>query len=386
VPWYDFMSPDRDFDFGSVGQAAPDFNMNWSSPSFDFQPQRTRGFDFASIFGGGDDSYAQSDEISRRPGSIYSQYIDHLNNMPSRDDYSRGTWGKVGAAIGGAATALSTRDPRAGMAFVDDFMNDPYERAAGDWAQKGKQLSVLADDERQRDQQRFGMRKAAVEAGQKQQEIDLRVADVKSQISARNSTNELNKARTAKLLDDLDNPDVDVVKSNNGEWYGIDKKGKVVKSYGKVDISQTEMDTIRTNNDIRAGGILENQRQNNRLGLEGVQQKNRLETEKTRQQGAKEMEQARQTNRKELKNIPSPNMGGINSDEFAKRQQSAAQKVLRNPLASNQGWENFFTTDGEGNTVLNEEQVKKNPTAWEKFQGAIKIQMQKDSESYRRGY
>lgn len=386
MAWYDFMSPNEDYDFGNIGQPTSNPGMDWNFPQFDFQPQRNRGFDFASIFGGGDDSYAQSGEISRRPGSIYNQYIDHLSNMPDRDNYKRGTWGKIGAAIGGATTAFATRDPRAGMAFVDDFMNEPYERAAGDWAQKGKQLSVLADDERQRDQQRFGMRKAAVEAGQKQQEIDLRVADVKSQIAARNSTNELNKARTAKLLDDMENPDIDVVKSNNGEWYGIDKKGKVVKTYGKVDISQSEIDTIRTNNDIRASGIAESQRQKNRIDLEDIQQKNRLETEKTRQTGAKEMETERQKNRKELKDIPSPNIGGVNSDEFAKRQQSAAQKVLRNPKSANQGWENFFTTDNEGNTVLNEENIKKNPTAWDKFQKAIQIQMQADSQSYRRGY
>lgn len=385
MAWYDFMSPNEDYDFGGIGQQTS--NPSWNAPQFDFQPQRNRGFDFASIFGGGgDDAYAQSNEISRRPGSIYGQYIDHLNNMPDRDDYKRGTWGKIGAAIGGASTALATRDPRAGMAFVDDFMNEPYERASGDWAQKGKQLSVLADDERQRDQQRFGMRKAAVEAGQKQQEIDLRVQDVKSQIASRNSTNDLNKARTAKLLDDMENPDIDVVKSNNGEWYGIDKKGKVVKTYGKVDISQSELDTIRTNNDIRAGGILENQRQNNRVGLENVQQKNRLETEKTRQVGAAELEKTRQEGRKELKNIPSPNMSGVNSDEFAKRQQSAAQKVLRNSKAANQGWENFFETDDAGNTVPNEEAIKKNPTKWEQFQKAIQIQMQTDSQSYRRGY
>ena len=386
MPWYDFMSPDNEYDFGNVGQSASGPNMDWSIPQFDFQPQKNRGFDFASIFGGGDDGYAQSDEISRRPGSIYNQYIDHLSNMPSRDDYKRGTWGKIGAAIGGASTALATRDPRAGMAFVDDFMNDPYEKAAGDWTNKGKQLSVLADDERQRDQQRFGMRKAAVEAGQKQEEINLRRQDIKSQIEGRNSTNEYNKVRTRKLLDDIDNPDIDVVKAKTGEWYGIDKKGKVVKTYGKVDISDAEMDNIRTNNDMKAASAIEGQRQTNRIGLEGVQQKNRLETEKTRQAGAKEIEGDRQKNRKELKNIPSPNMSGVNSEEFAKRQQSAVQKVLRNPAATNQKWDSFFTEDDEGNTVLNEEEVRKNPTKWDQFQKAIQIQMKSDNSSYRRGY
>jgi hypothetical protein len=387
VAWWDFMSPSGDFDYGSLGQESTGPSLDWNTPQFNFQPQRSRGFDFASIFGGGDDSYAGSSQISRRPTSIYDQYIDHLSNMPNRQNYERGNWGKLGAAIGGATTAFSTRDPRAGMAFVDDFMNDPYERAVGDWTNKGKQLSILADDERQRDQQRFTMRKAAIDAGQKDEELNLRKQEVRSQIESRNSTNEYNKARTRKLLDDIDNPDVDVVKSNDGSWYGIDKKGKVVKNYGKVDISQSEMDNIRSKNDIAVGSALESQRQKNRIGLEGVQNTNRVENAKTRFSQEKELEGVRQGNRKELKAVPSPNMSGVNSEEFGKRQEAAVSKVFRNPLAANQGWEKFFKKDEQtGANVLDENAVRSNPTKWEQFQKAVKLQMQQDSESYRRGY
>lgn len=375
--WYDFMSPSGEFDYDSIGQSAPQFN---------FQPQRNRGFDFSSIFGSGDDSYAQSNEISRRPGSIYNQYIDHLSNMPDRDDYKRGNWGKLGAAIGGATTAFATRDPRAGMAFVDDFMNEPYDRAAGDWTNKGKQLSILADDERQRDAQRFGMRKAAVEAGQKQEELNLRRQEVKSQIEGRNATNEYTKVRTKKLLADIDNPDVDVVKSNNGDWYGIDKKGKVVKSYGQVDISQDELDNLRTKNDMKAASAIEGQRQGNRVALENVQNTNRVENAKTRFSQEKEIEGVRQGNRKELKAVPSPNQSGTNSEEFAKRQESAVQKIFRKPEVTNLGWDKFFTEDDEGNRVINEEEVKRQPAKWQQFQKAIQIQMKTDNEGYRRGY
>jgi hypothetical protein len=385
MAWWDFMSPkeDESYDYGQ-SSSGPNLDF-WNTPTFNTGSQR-RGFDFASIFGGGDDSYAQSNEISQRPGSIYNQYIDHLSNMPDREDYKRGNWGKLGAAIGGAATAFSTRNPGAGMAFVDDFMNEPYERAAGDWTNKGKQLSILADDERQRDQQRFGMRKAAVEAGQKEEELNLRRQDVKSQIEARNSTGEYNKARTRKLLDDLENPDVDIVKSNNGEWYGIDKKGKVVKTYGQVDISASEMDNLRTKNDMKAASAIEGQRQTNRVALEGVQNTNRVENAKTRFSQEKELEGVRQGNRKELKAVPSPNMSGVNSEEFSKRQEAAIGKILRNPKAANQGWEAFFEDDGEGGKKLNEALIKSQPSKWQQFQQAVKIQMQQDNESYRRGY
>lgn len=340
----------------NVGQAISQLNTNPSTS----QP------DFAGMSGGG--------------GDIYNQYKQAIMGAPTPDQYSPSKWRRVGAAAAGIGAQLATNDPRVGMNIAENVVNQPYNNAMKNWQAKTSKLKLAADEERQTQQSRFGQWKGVQDVNNTSAENQRKLLDTLSLVEQRGSQVGLNRANIKRIENDLKNPDIDLIKTDDGQLTALSKKGgNIVQQYGKVNMSTKEVETFKAGLQLRNSLANTNAQGNNQQNLENARFGNQTK-----------LEDQRETNREKLKAVPNPSQSagtGISELEMQRRQQKAITDIIRDPRAAGKGWDKFFKPDPKtGQPVPDDAVIKSNYQAWQEFQAAVQKVMQANLARNQRGY
>jgi hypothetical protein len=399
----DYDPNDQGFDWSSIGSQLnnPSLGNNQSNPDFSMMGANPTAFDYSSL---GRQNRPQSRlgnvasamaRLNNNPstastppdfsgmggsGDIYNQYKQAIMGAPTPDQYAPSGWRRVGAAAAGIGAGLATNNPLLGMNIAENVVNQPYKNALNNWEARTGKLKLAADEERQTQQGKFNQWKGTQEVGNASIEEQRKVLDTLSLIENRASQTGLNKANIARIENDLKNPDIDLVKTDDGYLTAISKKGgNILKSYGKVNLSDEETEKLKAGLQLR-----------NQLANTNAQGRNQLDLEGARAANATALENTRQGNRVALKNVPNPSQSqgtGISELEMQRRQQKAITDIIRDPRAAGKGWDKFFKPDPKtGQPIPDETTIKANFTAWQEFQQAVQKVMQANLRRNQQGF
>jgi len=123
------MNPDIDW-FNQDEPASPWDNVQWNNP-----PQRM------NPYGTGEGYLDKLMELNDSARPAMDQYLSHLANQPSREDYKPSMWTRISAALSGAGTGLRG-GPGAQVAEQIKWL--PFQRQIEDWQTKGRGLGAAS--------------------------------------------------------------------------------------------------------------------------------------------------------------------------------------------------------------------------------------------------
>lgn len=130
------------FDFRLRNSRSPfeKINFNRPAPAFMTEPDTEEIDDFPDM------SFLRSSE----QGPAASQFFQHLRSAPTRQDYAPSKWRRFAAALAGLGSKDSYGTARS-------IIDEPYERAYGDWSQRGSGLKAMAELETEDSQKRLNL-------------------------------------------------------------------------------------------------------------------------------------------------------------------------------------------------------------------------------------
>ena len=107
-----------------------------------------------------------------------SAYREHVSRVPTREDNHLDTLGRIAAILGGLGVSMGTRNPLAGVSFVQNEVDRPYNRAIENYRNKSAGLENVASlDERHLSNERLG--ETAVENIKTRRAISAQTAEEK---------------------------------------------------------------------------------------------------------------------------------------------------------------------------------------------------------------
>lgn len=99
------------------------------------------------------------------------KYSQHMKQAPQYEDYRPSTLRRIGIALAQAATGM--RDPRLGAQLATETLDSGFNRAMGDWKNKGVGLGEASDLEMRREQARIADENAQAESARRNEELKL---------------------------------------------------------------------------------------------------------------------------------------------------------------------------------------------------------------------
>lgn len=214
------------------------------------------------------------------PRSALDDFREHIQSMPSRDDY-RPSKMRILGGVGLAAGMGMHGNIAGGLKTGEEFLNKPYADAISDWTTKGKGLEKLSDDQRMTDYQK-GI------VGARNDLNKVRAEKAPAEIKALMSKAGLSDARTQDILDGK----TQLVKTRDG-YVLVNTKTKETTPTGFDDKTMTPeekldfqkvIDQLTTARQLKVTAA----QGTNQQALEGTRQQNRQTNIETNFENRKE--------------------------------------------------------------------------------------------------
>jgi len=141
------------------------------------------------------DAMAKLDAEPRQKMEAFSQ---HLENMPTREQYQPGKLGKFGAALTGFGTGY-LEGPSRGIVAAQSQLERPYRQAQEEWGNKITPMQHAAELESQDLNRRSQALNRGMQAGIDFTRLGIASENARSLSNSRGAATELSRARLAEL-------------------------------------------------------------------------------------------------------------------------------------------------------------------------------------------